>query len=319
MSVRKKAETAAQQLRRILDVIPQLADGEPHPILEVAERAGVDLKTIFADINSLSARFAVPGGFIEQISIDVEGDTICVFSNHLRRPMRLTMSELCALELGLSMLRIERPEIERGPIESAISRLREAISNAPADETPLRVADLGGEHLAAHHATFNRALLGHRKVRLTYRGSSEGSGVERTVRPYALLHHKGCWYAIAFCEKSGDVRFFRLDRMERSALLDATFDYPEGFSADALIEDGKLFRSEAAGTMRVRYSPKIARWIAEREGKPVGADGSLTLEHPLADRAWAMRHVLQYGPDAEVLEPAELRSEIAGRLRAVLA
>ncbi len=62
--------------------------------------------------------------------------------------------------------------------------------------------------------------------------------------------------------------------------------------------------------MTVRYSPRIARWVAEREGKPLDEDGSLTLEHPVADDSWAVRHVLQYGPDAELLEPAELREKV---------
>jgi predicted DNA-binding transcriptional regulator YafY len=63
----------------------------------------------------------------------------------------------------------------------------------------------------------------------------------------------------------------------------------------------------------------VARWIAEREGKSVEADGSLTLEHPLADTDWAVRHVLQYGPDAEVLEPAAVRQAIVRRLSALRA
>jgi predicted DNA-binding transcriptional regulator YafY len=69
--------------------------------------------------------------------------------------------------------------------------------------------------------------------------------------------------------------------------------------------------------IKVRYSPRIARWIAEREGVAPSEDGSLTLEHPLADTAWGVRHVLQYGPDAEVLEPVSLRDEIARRLSAM--
>ena len=69
--------------------------------------------------------------------------------------------------------------------------------------------------------------------------------------------------------------------------------------------------------MRIRYSAKIARWIAEREGTPVTSDGSLTLEHPLADPAWAVRHVLQYGPDAEILAPESLRQAVRERLAAM--
>jgi predicted DNA-binding transcriptional regulator YafY len=46
----------------------------------------------------------------------------------------------------------------------------------------------------------------------------------------------------------------------------------------------------------------------------MAADGSLVLDHPLADQDWAVRHVLQYGPEAEVLEPAEVRQAVVARL-----
>ena len=46
-------------------------------------------------------------------------------------------------------------------------------------------------------------------------------------------------------------------------------------------------------------------------------DGTLTMEHPLADPHWVIRHVLQYGPDAEVLEPPAMRRAVAEAVRAI--
>jgi len=43
------------------------------------------------------------------------------------------------------------------------------------------------------------------------------------------------------------------------------------------------------------------------------------VRHPLADDAWAVRHVLQYGPEAEVLEPARIRERIVATLNAMAA
>ena len=71
---------------------------------------------------------------------------------------------------------------------------------------------------------------------------------------------------------------------------------------------------DGAGTLRLRYSARIARWIAEREGKTLAEDGTLTVEHPLADPDWAVRHVLQYGPDVAVLGPDEVREAVVRRL-----
>ena len=38
------------------------------------------------------------------------------------------------------------------------------------------------------------------------------------------------------------------------------------------------------------------------------------MEHPVADDSWAVRHVLQYGPDAEVLAPESLREVVIAHL-----
>lgn len=101
-------------------------------------------------------------------------------------------------------------------------------------------------------------------------------------------------------------------------VTDDAFEPPAEFSVDAVLRERKMFVAEGVGALRVRYSARVARWVAEREGVPVDADGTVTLEHPLADPHWALRHVLQYGPDAEVLEPVEIRAAIAEGLREVL-
>ena len=154
-------------------------------------------------------------------------------------------------------------------------------------------------------------------MRLTYRKADEEAASSRVICPYGIVFASGMWYAVAWCDSSEGIRIFRLDRVDQVEQLEARYESPRGFSIDAIVGDGRAFQAPNAGTLRVRYSPRIARWIAEREGKALAADGSLTVEHLLADPEWAVRHVLQYGPDAEVLEPAEVREAIVERLRSM--
>ena len=86
---------------------------------------------------------------------------------------------------------------------------------------------------------------------------------------------------------------------------------------DEHLTDGKVLRPGESAAMRVRYSARIARWIAEREGREVADDGSLTVEYPLRDVQWGVRHVMQYGPDAELLAPADVRDALVARLQAL--
>jgi proteasome accessory factor C len=313
-------ENAAAQLRRILHLIPHLADGELHPLADVAAKARVPEATVLRDLQSISERFEAPGGFVEGLQIYIAPEGVSVYSNHLLRPMRLTRGELCALELGLTMLRRERTPEEHRAIDGALARLREAIVKLPADDAgdavtasaPVPPGRL--EHLRA----FREAQREHRKVRLRYRGGADRESSQRIVCPYAIVFASGMWYTVAHCESSDGMRFFRLDRVEDVQLLDARFTPAAQPSVEEIVREGRAFRSDGAGTLTLRYSARIARWIAEREGKPLAEDGTLTVEHPLADTEWAVRHVLQYGPEVTVLGPDEVHDAVVRRLQQMI-
>jgi proteasome accessory factor C len=308
--------TATEQLRRILHLIPRLADGEPHSLEQVARLAGAERSVVLRDIESISERFEAPGGFVEGLQIFIDAGHISVVPNHFLRPMRLTRSELLALELGLAMLRGERPPEEHRAIDAATARLRQAVAKLPDEEIAddLRVASLAPAGDLEHLRRLREAFRTRHKVRLTYRKAGDEASSTRVICPYAIVFASGMWYAVAHCESSDGIRIFRLDRVEAVEQLGARFESPREFSVDAVVRDGKAFQAPGAGSLRLRYSPRIARWIAEREGRSLEEDGSLTMEHPLADPEWAVRHVLQYGPDVTVLEPAEVRETVRRRL-----
>lgn len=311
------ADTAAAQLQRVLDLIPRLADGDEHPIADVAQALGRSPGELLADLNSISARFDTPGGFVEGVSIFVEDDKVSVHAAQFLRPMRLTMPELCALELGLSLIRRERTPAEQGPIDRALERLRDAITNVPSNDRHegTRHADLDTAGSAEHLSVIRSAVRARSKVRLRYQAGGASESTERTVCPHAVVFAEQMWYVVATGGDDG-LRFFRLDRVQAVELVNEPFERDDEIVL-RVQETGRAFAPGSAARMRVRYSPRIARWVAEREGRELDGDGGLTMEHPLADTSWAVRHVLQYGPDAEVLEPAELRDVIAERLAGV--
>lgn len=310
---------AADQLRRILHVIPHLADGEEHSLDEIASLVGIDRSRLVGDLTSVSERFDDLAGWVDHFSIAIDPDTVSIVTNHFLRPMRLTMSELCALELGLGLLRRERTPAEASAIDRALARLRAVITTLSSNERHqgLRVAELSDGGNAEHLATVRGAVRERKKVKLRYRAGSRDAGTERTVCPYSLLHASGAWYIVAHCDRSEGMRFFRMDRVETAERLEEEFSVPDGFDVARVVEGDRPFASKDASTMTIRYSPRVAPWITEREGGEVAADGSLTRDYPLADLGWGVRHALQYGPDAEVLAPSSLRNEIVRRLGAM--
>jgi proteasome accessory factor C len=215
------------------------------------------------------------------------------------------------------VLRAERPEGDREAVGHAIERLRTLVSAEADAEVPRSVA-MARRNSLTHVAALRDALSNRKRVRIRYHKGAATEADERTVCPFSFAVEKGVWYLIAYCERSEGVRIFRTDRIEHIALLPESFDHPDDFDAETLLAEGTAFAGPAPETLRVRYSARAARWIGERESGKRLSDGALEVDYPLGDTDWAVRHVLQYGPDAQVIAPAEVRDAVVERLQAAL-
>ncbi|MGE0552553.1 MAG: helix-turn-helix transcriptional regulator [Gemmatimonadales bacterium] len=309
---------AAAQLRRILALIPECADDRPHAIADVARRAGTDPLTLFKDVRALSDRFDDPGGFVEAVQIFLEPERLRVRSDHFLRPMRLTAAELAALDLGIALLTAETPLEERPVLAGARERLEAAIAKLPGQETTegLHHADVPADDPAAL-AELRRGYRESRKLRLRYRKAASEATV-RVVSPLAILFASGQWYLVAADDSVEGLRIFRVDRVESLEVLEERFRAPETLAIDELFSDGRAFASpDTVERVRIRFGPRVARWIAERDEQPVAEDGSYEQELPLADLDWVTRYVLQYGAEAEVISPPQARMAVIEALDAM--
>lgn len=311
---------ADERLQRLLIALPTIADEPTLTIEELAARVGTDTKTLRADFLSLD-RDDTPPGFVESIQLFVGSNSVSMRSSHFKRPMRLTRPEVAALELGLGILEQELPVDERHLVVNVRTRLRD-ITVRPVDTVVDKrktgtTADVASA-LAVEPARDNewdavvvlqRAIEHHHVVQLTYQRSNDTEATERRVRPYAMVRANANIYLVAFCERNDALRVFRLDRVRMAVETSDRFERPGDFMVESVLQQGHVFVQDApaAESLVVRYSPTVARWIAERENGELHADGSLLVRYPLADESWAIRHVLQYGPDAVILAPERVR------------
>jgi proteasome accessory factor C len=316
----RKQREASAQLQRVLALIPVIADGEEHAVAEVAASLGVDASTVLRDLESFADRFDAPGGFVEGLQIYIDGARVSARTNHFLRPMRLTRGELYALDFGLALSRTERPPSEWRAIDGARERLQRAAAALPKEsdsENPYVVGESAA--VSAQLGAMREAISRKNKARIVYRRGESAQSDERIIEPYRLLLFGPTWYVAAHCEQSADVRIFRMDRVESAEVL-AEKSAAEHFArVEERLGQGGPFAAEASARLRVRFGPKAARWVREHESGVEGEDGAYVVEYPLADLEWAVRHVLQYGTEAEVLDPPEARAHVARRLREMLA
>ncbi len=315
------AEIASRQLERILYLVPRASGPDGASIAELAAELGVNRERILRDIEEVTARdFYHPAGWITDLQISVEEDAVTVWTTgEFRRPVRLSPREALALALGLRLLADGTEGHRREELLTLAGRLDAGLASVPAEPmTAGFVLDGGDRHGNGLLALVRDAAVERWWCRLAYLKPGETKPEPRLVAPYALVFSRGHWYVIGFSEEAGAVRVFRLDRVLEAEPTAEAFEIPTDFDPADYVEEGAVFRAGEEVEAVVRYSPRIARWIAEREEVEEGPDGSVIVRHRVADPRWIVRHVLSYGPEAELLEPAEMRElareTVAGEL-----
>ncbi|SCK21805.1 Predicted DNA-binding transcriptional regulator YafY, contains an HTH and WYL domains [Streptomyces sp. WMMB 714] len=323
---------------------------------ELAARLEVSTRTIYRDVDSLSAA-GVPvyaergrhGGIslLPGFRTDVTGLT----ADEARALFVLTAQGTHSA-LGLD-----------GALGSALRKVMAALPapHRPAAELTSRriLVDperwLGGQRTAVDLDVLTTAVFTDRRLRIVYRHGGETRSHRYTVDPYGLVAKAGTWYLVA--DRRGRPRLFRADRIQRAHVTEAPVQRRTGVELgdawEGLRRQVESWAPDVPVRARVRQSRLemfrriVGPFLLGSDGDAVstgaGADGSaeesaagagngagngdgdrepedtwvtVRLAYPVLR---AVRQLLQFGPDVEVLEPAAARAELARAAAAVTA
>jgi proteasome accessory factor C len=305
------SERRLDLILRLLAVAHQSGPASHEALASALECTPAELDRLIDEITERA--FYLPPGTAEDIRVCYDADGLSLeTTGEFRRPMRLTGEEALALSLALRMRAAAEGE------EAAASSLAQRLEGALCQAAPAGLADgfvFGGEAApAGHAATLAAAAAGGRACTLSYLKQGAEHPEARTVHPYALVRAEAGWYLLAHCPRAGGVRVFRLDRILGVGDGGEGFRRPHDFDPAAYLSGGAVYRAGGAEEVEavVRYAPEVAPWIREQGPVEEGEDGSVTLRLRVADRRWVLRHVLQFGGAAELLEPRAWRAELAG-------
>jgi len=270
---------------------------------ELAEHFGVSIRTIHRDIESLGAA-GVP---VEALRGPAGGYRLS--GGYRTKLTGLTAAEAEALfvapapaaELGLGgVLTNARLKV----LSALPPDLQERASRA---ERYFHLDTRGwfrAEDTVPHLPTIAAATWQGRRLSARYR---EGSRVvQRTLDPLGLVLKGGAWYLVA--HRSAGMRVYRVSRFAAVRVREEGFERPEGFELASYWDEwSRSFEtSRPQVEVKIRASELVRRFLP---GELHGEDGVYVVRFENLDEAF--RELLKFGPDAEVLEPAELRERVA--------
>ncbi|WP_406358997.1 helix-turn-helix transcriptional regulator [Streptomyces sp. NBC_00658] len=311
---------------RLLSILLLLQTRGRVPARELADRLEVSVRTIYRDVEALSASgvpvYAERGrhGGIELLAgfrTDVTG---------------LTADESRALFI----LAAQGAHAALGLDAALGSALRKVMAALPAPHRPAAEATSrrvlvdatrwkGGPQPAVDLDVLQDAVFADRRLRLRYRHGGAAEPSTYTVDPYGLVSKAGVWYLVA--DRRGRPRLFRVDRVRSATQLPDPVRRRPGVE---LVDAWEVLRrrvEERPGGLDVTVRVQRSRLDLFLR---LNAASLTALPEDDGESAWVTAHLsygfireartlLAFGEAVEVLTPPEVREELAGTAAAISA
>jgi proteasome accessory factor B len=285
---------------------------------EIAAAVGMSKRTVYRDLKAIEEELLLP--------IWSEEGRFGLADGGLLPALSLTREEAMAVFLSARLMARYADEYDPD-LGAAFQKLAEGLPPVLARHivdsvdllSQLRPADPGRRSIIR---SLTGAWADRRVVELRYRsGTYDATKTTRRarVRPYLIEPSltTRALYLIGFDETIGAVRTFKIGRIESVAPTADRFEPPpEGSMEGALAAAWDIISDQPATKVRLRFSAAVAGRVQETRWHPTqlvepAPDGSLTwlatVSGIIEIRSW----ILGWGADVEVLEPVELRTEIA--------
>lgn len=290
----------------------------------LADQVGVSKRTIYRDLDGMDLDGGLP--------IWNERGKYGLADDAFLPPLALTLHEAMAVYLAARLLTKATDELDTEiigvfvklaqvlpeVIAEQLHQTADAYADTPPDEDFTRV--LRGLTIA---------LAERRVVELEYEsGVYDASRPKRRVRlhPYAIepSANTRALYVIGWDEERADRRTFKVERIESVSVTPETFAAPAASVAQEMLAAWDVISDAEPVEVVIRFDPSVSqrvhetRWHAS-QAEELEDDGSLLWRARVSGLLEIRSWVLGWGPDAEVLEPPELREWVAAQHAAAAA
>jgi proteasome accessory factor C len=299
------------RLRRVLALVPWIADHPGAALSDVADRFGIPERDLERDLELLPLCGLPPYTPDRLIDVElVDGHVWIRFAEYFARPLRLTAEEgLALLAGGRALLAVPGSDAD-GTLAAAVDKLAGTLGGG----VGLSVEVGDPPHLEA----LREAAAAGARIEIDYYSFGRDALTTRRIDPRSVFHAYGHWYTDAWCHLVEAERLFRVDRIQSVRPTGETFTRSED---DTLGVREAVYHPRPEDPRVTLELASDAAWVVESypcEEAEELPDGSWRVVMAVSEPAWLERLLLRLGPDARVVAPAELRPAAAEAARRLL-
>jgi len=288
---------------------------------DLAEKFDVNVRTIYRDIGALESELRVP--------VYEERAKWAIDDSYFLPPIRFTVSEALNIFLAARLM-VSYSHRYDPNVDSTFSVLASVLPQPLREQVQKTLDWMRGltrsESYLRNLAKLAEAWMSQQSVNITYRSLPAAKATERIIEPYfiepAAPGHSS--YVIAYCHRTGELRIFKVERIEEIELTGETYTIPADFDANKYFSAawGIVVEGEEQ-TVRLKFSPEIARLMEETTWHPSQvvekqADGSVVMTLRVFYTYELVTWILGWGEKVKVLEPADLRKEVLQTAKAMV-
>ena len=294
------------QINRLFEIVYLLLDKKTLTARELANRFEVSARTIYRDIETLSA-----SGIPVYMSKG-KGGGISLLPDFILNKTMITEAEKADILSSLKAVNA----VNLSKTDTALHKLSSLFGESTVDWIEVNFSSWANAKKETE--LFNQlksAILQKRAISFTY-ASAKGQQTSREVEPLKLCFKSGAWYLYGYCKSRSDFRFFKLSRLKSFVLLD-----------DSVKQKcvGPIFTQENSVipeylTLKLKLSAEVTyRVYDEFDCYEKQTDGSFIAEIQYPKNEWVYYYISSFGSYCEVLEPKEIRDQVKKELLKTIA
>ena len=311
----------SNRLIRLLKIIVLIQSNPGIKAKELAERCETTERTIYRDIDNLSAAH-IP------IMNEGYGKGYEFIGDFAIYPLNFTKEEAVAFSLLPGLLEQINHHIP-SEIYSAFEKVKathQKEQKNQIDDLKKMVSTIQTGTPASQEPNQNylldvvQAILNSKTLEVVYHTQSRDVVTTRFIDPYYLIPRDNRFYLIAYCYEKEKFLTFRMSRFIKIEQTEKKFDKKDFNIKDFFKNTWSIIHGNEKIHFKVLFNKNVARYIMEKElfvtpKLTENEDGSLLFEVTLNHDKEFLKWVMQYGADAKILEPKEYRLKMKDLLQ----